>query len=303
MPDETKQNEVAVVEEVPAAVVVASGIFGDDPVQALERARQLVAATDALIAARRGDFIVNVQGKQYPKVDWWTAMGQPLGLSPQTEWVRRREDFEAETWEARVIVTNRTGTVISAGQAICSAAEPRWGKADTYARYSMAQTRAVGKAYRQPLSFLAVLSGLQPTPADEVPAEGFDPDADHDALRAEAAARKAASAREKAVKAFFAAFDPIWLAAAPTAGKDDADLRDAVRHALIAQASEGKWHHVRDAEPAWLVELGKSLKGSHEKWAAWVRDGKWLELVRPESEQAKCRRAWAQARLHTDGQA
>ena len=54
---------------------------------------------------------------------------------------------------------------------MCSNREERWRNADEYAIKSMSITRASGKAYRIPLSFLAVMAGLEVTPAEEMPPE------------------------------------------------------------------------------------------------------------------------------------
>jgi len=170
--------------EVPAVIppTAPMGVFDSDPVAAIEQARMIVQHVNTLIAPRRGEFIAHIQGKEYPMVDWWTAVGQPLGLSPQVVWVKRREDFEQETWEARVEVYNRGGQMISSGQAICSRQEKNKSFWDTYALYSMAQTRAMGKAYRLPLSFMAVLAGLEPVPAEEMGSQPEDPAVNLDAL-------------------------------------------------------------------------------------------------------------------------
>ncbi|MDP7475517.1 MAG: hypothetical protein QF859_06100, partial [Candidatus Marinimicrobia bacterium] len=52
--------------------------------------------------------------------------------------------------------------------------EDQWKDAPEYSIKSMAITRATGKAYRIPLSFLAVMAGLAPTNAEEIPVEGND---------------------------------------------------------------------------------------------------------------------------------
>jgi len=176
MADPDQIIDAEAVEQLPVPVdehplgYVPANLFGPDPAMALENARAIVQRIEAMIKPRRSDFVAKIQGREYPKCDWWTAAGQPLGLSPQVAWVRP-VDFlgDVEAYEARVEVYDRGGNMVSAGQAICSRAESNWKNRDTYAIYSMAQTRATGKAYRLPLSFLAVLAGLQPTPAEEMP--------------------------------------------------------------------------------------------------------------------------------------
>lgn len=77
-------------------------------------------------------------------------------------------------WESRVEARLRDGTVVGAAEAECRWSEATWSTRDSYALRSMAQTRATSKALRLPLSFVMVLAGFQSTPAEEIPAGGFD---------------------------------------------------------------------------------------------------------------------------------
>jgi hypothetical protein len=52
--------------------------------------------------------------------------------------------------------------------------ENLWAKRPTYARRSMAITRATGKAFRLGFSWVITLAGYNPTPAEEMP--GTDDD-------------------------------------------------------------------------------------------------------------------------------
>lgn len=116
-------------------------------------------------------YIANIQGKKYPKVEWWTTVGASLGLFPREVEVKRIGD-KPVCYEAHVeVVEHRTGKVVTRASAICSGSERRWGKADDYAVRSMAVTRATGKAYRLGLSFIAVMAELEPTPAEEMPVD------------------------------------------------------------------------------------------------------------------------------------
>lgn len=108
--------------------------------------------------------------KNYPRVEWWTTAGAALGLFPQEESCKVVNDplTNKLAYEAYVTV-RRHGEIVARASAICSTAEKRWSTADAYAVRSMAVTRATAKAYRLGLSFLAVLAGLEPTPAEEMP--------------------------------------------------------------------------------------------------------------------------------------
>ena len=140
-------------------------LFNADPELAYKEAQRLVN-----VVAHRctgPGYLVNINGKQYPKIEWWTSVSASLGLFPSTVFAKCLEREDEIAYEARVEV-RRNGQVISSGEAMCSNKETRWQHADEYAIKSMAITRASGKAYRIPLSFLAVMAGLEATPAEEM---------------------------------------------------------------------------------------------------------------------------------------
>ena len=141
------------------------------PMGTLETASQLVKWMTA--NAKTPAFIANIQGKNYPKVEWWTAAGAALGLFPYEVSCTKEHRPDGYVYEA-IVEVRRGSTTIGRGSAICSTDEKRWGHADEYAVRSMAITRATGKAYRIGLSFLAVMSGLEATPAEEIPPGGFN---------------------------------------------------------------------------------------------------------------------------------
>jgi hypothetical protein len=114
---------------------------------------------------------VNIKGKQYPKIEWWTTVSASLGLFPQVVFAQRLDRDDEIAYEAKVAVY-RHNQIVASGEAMCSNREERWSHADEYAIKSMAITRASGKAYRIPLSFLAVMAGLEATPAEEIPVVG-----------------------------------------------------------------------------------------------------------------------------------
>jgi hypothetical protein len=61
-----------------------------------------------------------------------------------------------------------TGNVVATGIALCSNAEKTKRYFDEYAILSMAQTRAIGKAYRNLLAWLMKAAGFEATPAEEM---------------------------------------------------------------------------------------------------------------------------------------
>jgi len=143
-------------------------LFSRSPKKAMEEMKELVQ-----IIAKQcvgPNFIAEIKNKRYPKVEWWTTMGATLGLFPVVIYSRRLEREDEIAYEARVEVRHGNA-VIAAGEALCSNTEPTWKDSPEYGIKSMSITRATGKAYRIPLSFLAVMSGLAPTNAEEIPFE------------------------------------------------------------------------------------------------------------------------------------
>ena len=80
-----------------------------------------------------------------------------------------RDIEEPNAWIARVKIVDKFDRQVGAGDSICGTAdEPYWAKQPTYAKKSMAQTRAISKAYRSCLAWVAVLAGFEPTPYEEM---------------------------------------------------------------------------------------------------------------------------------------
>ncbi len=111
----------------------------------------------------------NIQGKQFVNVEGWQFCGASLGLMPI---ITDTKDLSNETTikymatcEVRNIVS---GDVVATGIALCSNAEKTKRYFDEYAILSMAQTRAIGKAYRNLLAWLMKAAGFEATPAEEM---------------------------------------------------------------------------------------------------------------------------------------
>ena len=140
-------------------------LFNEDPEKAYKEAQHLVNIIASKCTGPR--YLATIKGKLYPKIEWWTSVSASLGLFPSTVFAKCLDRKGEIAYEARVEV-RRNGHIISSGEAMCSNKEARWQNADEYAIKSMAITRASGKAYRIPLSFLAVMAGLEATPAEEM---------------------------------------------------------------------------------------------------------------------------------------
>ena len=112
----------------------------------------------------------NIQGKAYVNVEGWQYAGARLGILPIIEELRRIESEGGELkYQAEVKLMNlRSQQVIGSGFAICSNKEFGKKAYQEFAIASMAQTRAIGKAYRNILAWIIRAAGYEPTPAEEM---------------------------------------------------------------------------------------------------------------------------------------
>ena len=157
-----------IVEPVTEAVGLSPREVADG---AAEQAKTLMDIVD------QQNLFVLVQGKKYLMVEAWETIGAFNSVGSATEWIREfRIGDELVGWQAKVnLVDSRTGIQVGSGISVCGldefVAKGKRGVAQHNAVMSMAQTRATSKAYRAKYSWVAVLAGYQPTPAEEMPRE------------------------------------------------------------------------------------------------------------------------------------
>jgi len=133
------------------------------PEEVIERASQIATQLAKIIKDRQ--LSTRIRDKDHVRVEGWTTLGAVLGVIPRERQTTRTE----QGFESYVeLIRTSDGLVVGGASAICSWAEPRWSKADDYAVRSMAITRATGKAYRLGFSWIMVLAGYSPTPAEEM---------------------------------------------------------------------------------------------------------------------------------------
>lgn len=181
-------------EVVSAELVVQDGssmtVFGVEQGNAvIERAAAMAAPLKKVIedqhlyASMGFDRKANKE-KRHVTVEGWTLLGSMVGVHPHTVQVERMTQFddtgkvnekdapilkEREIgWRAVVETRRLDGTVMSTAESYCMRDEDRWGDRPSFQLASMAQTRATAKAMRQALSFVMVLAGYNPTPAEEI---------------------------------------------------------------------------------------------------------------------------------------
>ncbi|WP_210490317.1 hypothetical protein [Rufibacter aurantiacus] len=115
----------------------------------------------------------NIQGKEYVNVEGWQYAGSRLGILPVVDELTNMSDSTEIKYLAKVNLLNlRTEQIVGAGFAICSNKEQGRKYYQEYAIASMAQTRAIGKAYRNILAWIIRAAGYEPTPAEEMDYQG-----------------------------------------------------------------------------------------------------------------------------------
>ncbi|QIX61834.1 hypothetical protein HER32_11845 [Hymenobacter sp. BT18] len=111
----------------------------------------------------------NIKGKDYVQVEGWQFAGSQLGIVPIMGAVEDLS-FEKELrFRATVSLYDLHNKInLGGGVAECSNTETTKRYYERYAICSMAQTRAVGKAYRNVLAWLIKAAGFEATPYEEM---------------------------------------------------------------------------------------------------------------------------------------
>ena len=106
-------------------------------------------------------------------VEGWQAIATAHGCVAGAEEPRKEENgFLAQGYVRRI----SDGLILSTGYGFVGNDEPTWASRPEYARRAMAQTRGISRACRSAFAHVVVLmkAGLDPCPAEEIPAGGFN---------------------------------------------------------------------------------------------------------------------------------
>ena len=123
-----------------------------------------------VIAAQADKYVVHAQGQEFLRYEAWATLAQGYGLTAGIETIENVLDSDGHTVlgvKATAILRDITGTQIGGAPAFCMFDEPNWKNKPLAQVASMAGTRAAGKALRIGLSWVVVLAGYNPTPAEE----------------------------------------------------------------------------------------------------------------------------------------
>jgi hypothetical protein len=133
--------------------------------------------------------VSRIQGKDFVNVEGWQFAGAMLGIVPVIEYSKNISTSADEfKYEAMVTLINlQTDKTVGRGIAICSNKEATKRTYAEYAISSMAQTRAIGKAYRNVLAFVMRAAGFEPTPAEEMDEVKNEPGTSAEVVKTESA--------------------------------------------------------------------------------------------------------------------
>ena len=114
-----------------------------------------------------------ISGKKYLQVEAWETIGAFNRVHAVTEWVNPiMRNGETVGYDAKVNLFNIEGVMVGAAIMPCyfteNACKGKEGDAKDKACKSAAQTFATSKAYRMNYSYVAILAGYEPVPADEM---------------------------------------------------------------------------------------------------------------------------------------
>ena len=155
-------NIQAVVPVTPQPVALGT-LQAATPGALVQGATELATELAKIIARQR--LSTEIQGRQHVNVEGWTTLGIMLGcVAREVSTVEQESGVYVSTVE---LVRMCDGACISRASAECGDEKP-WNTRPKYARRSMAQTRATGKACRLAFSWIMSLAGYEVTPAEEM---------------------------------------------------------------------------------------------------------------------------------------
>lgn len=155
-------------ELVPAPAVPAQDLtLARDPGLVLQEAQRAAVALKDVIDRKAKP--VRLNGETYLEFEDWQTVGRFYGVAAKVVETRPVEFGEVRGWEARAVAIHAaSGIEVSAADSMCLNDEPNWRNKPMFQLRSMAQTRACAKALRNVLSWVVVLGGYRPTPAEEM---------------------------------------------------------------------------------------------------------------------------------------
>jgi len=161
-----KQQETQITPVQNVQVDIIPGSYQEK----IEAAVKIASIISDIIEKKKLYEIIN--NKKYVKCEGWTCAGALVKLYPRIVEVKEIKDDNdykcIATCELLYLPTAQTITRAEAEASKKQMEEKMQRKVSDFEVRSMAQTRATSKAFRLCLSWVLVLAGYEPTPAEEV---------------------------------------------------------------------------------------------------------------------------------------
>lgn len=137
------------------------------PAAVLREAQERAAAFKDVV--KQAGLAKRIGGKEYVMVEGWQTLAKFYGYVATPRDVEAVDINGIKGVKAKAVVIQiSSGVEVGGAEAYVMDDEPTWKSRPFYAKASMAQTRACGKALRSILAWVAVLAGYEATPAEEM---------------------------------------------------------------------------------------------------------------------------------------
>jgi len=158
-----KEKRATIIEEtIPAPTA---------PTTIIEKAKTIAEIVSGLIEEKK--LYHTIQGRKYVRCEGWTTMGALFDLYPTITELKKEKNGKEVTYTATCEIRRRDGQALTRAISSCSNMERGKRNMMEFQIASMAQTRAVSKAFRLALSWVMTLAGYEPTPAEEMKSGGL----------------------------------------------------------------------------------------------------------------------------------
>ena len=237
----------------------------------VDAGREYAAALmDVVKNQQKKKLVHRIGNNRYLAAEAWLMIARFNGTVPMIEATIPVEDEgKVIGYKARAVIRRLSdGVDVSAAESMCGLTEHvTKGQKDEGSRrnaaMSMAQTRASAKACRIAYAHIVVLAGYEPTPAEEMGAEGESSIETHEEAP-QPAKRVPRAPRARTVKVEDVESQVIDEEVLPAIGKRDDKKRLICQGTVLGQSDAGPDYGARCSEP---VEVGEEIV------VVW-RDGK-----------------------------
>lgn len=113
------------------------------------------------------NLFVNIKGRNYAMVEGWQFAGFLTGLNVIADAPVNLSNENEIKWGCVAKIYSKD-VLVGSGYAVCSNQESNKKSFEEYAIVSMAQTRAIGKAYRNKIGWVMKLANMEATPMEEM---------------------------------------------------------------------------------------------------------------------------------------